>query len=114
MIVMQWRVQVVGTWFGIARIQPSLSDAVNRGLGRCLGRLTAPGLITAALTYRNAETIDAITEYRDRDLAHQFGAAGIANAALNRLGVGNAIVAPADDDGLDYLLSIASELQQPA
>lgn len=114
MLVMQWRVQVVGAWYAIARSDSRLSEAVHRGLAHCYGTLTAPALATAALIYRNDTTAVVLRAYQERDAANQYGADGLIGAALRAL-------APEptrdprtdDDDTMSRLLEIAEELQHP-
>jgi hypothetical protein len=113
MVAMQWRVQVVGTWYAIARDEPGLSDAVHNGFSHCYGTLTAPGLATAVITYPSSRTVDVLRSYRERDITHRQGAADFIGAALRRLGAEEAVdSSTAEDEALAELLDVANQLQR--
>lgn len=114
MVQMQWRVQVMGTWYAIARADDVFTTPVHRAFDFCYGTLTAPCLTAAVLTYPDPTTTQVLRTYRDRDIQRQYGAAGIINAALRRLAL--QALPPArtgDDDALDRLLEAARRLQTP-
>jgi hypothetical protein len=114
MVQMQWRVQVMGAWYAIARVDDALAGPVHEAFERCYGTLTAPALATAVLTYADGTTAEVLRSYRDRDLEHRYGASGIIDAALRRLETTSADASRTrDDDVLDGLLSVAERLQQP-
>jgi hypothetical protein len=112
MVRMQWRVQVMGTWYAIARADDVFTTPVHRASDDCYGTLTAPYLTAAALAYPALGTAEVLRAYRD--LQRQYGAAGIITAALRRLTP--QAVPPGrtgDDDALDRLLEAAHRLQTP-
>ena len=113
MASMQWRVQVMGAWYAIARLDSALSRPVHLGFDHCYGTLTAPALTAAVLTYQGPDTGDVLRRYRERDIARQFGAAGIVTAALRRLGEEPQLAEPdRDDTALDNLMKTAERLQR--
>jgi hypothetical protein len=86
MVQMHWRIQVVGTWYAIARADEGLSETVHLGLEHCYGSLTSPALATAVLTYPNPTTADALRAYRHKDLVSGDGMSlGTITAAVLRL-----------------------------
>lgn len=85
LLQMHWRPRVMGAWYAIAAHDASLSAAVHESLETCLGHLTSPPLITAALAYPNAGTADLLRAYIEVDQRMQWGAAGFAAVALARL-----------------------------
>jgi hypothetical protein len=112
MVFMQWRIQVMGTWYAIARADEAFIQPVHDAFAVCYGTLTAPALTAAVLTYGNRTTAGVLRAYRDQDITHQYGASGIITAALRRLepypgGSGRTD----DDDALDALLDVARQLQ---
>lgn len=112
MVCMPWRIQVMGTWYAIARADDTFTTPVHEAFEVCYGMLTAPALATAVMTYPNDKTAEVLRQYRTRDIAHQYGASGIISAALRRLDP--ALVEPhrtRDDDALDGLLDVARQLQ---
>ncbi|MEQ7010403.1 hypothetical protein ABN028_29920 [Actinopolymorpha sp. B17G11] len=112
---MQWRIQVMGTWYAIARAHVAFATPVHRAFEVCYGTLTAPALTAAVLTYANDSTTEVIRGYRDRDLACRYGASGIVDAALRRLEPAQADShRTRDDDALDGLLDVAHQLQDSA
>lgn len=115
MVCMQWRVQVMGTWYAIARADEALAGSMHRAFDACYGSLTAPALTAAVLTYANDSTAAVLRSYRDRDLDRGYGASGVIDAALRRLEASSAD-APRlrDDDDLDCLLHVARQLQERA
>jgi len=114
MLGMQWRVQVVGAWYAIARADSRLSEAVHSGLAHCYGSLTAPALATAALIYPNDTTVAVLRAYQDRDTANHYGADGLISAALRALDPEPTPDPRTDDDDtMSRLLEIAEALQQP-
>lgn len=115
MVRMQWRVQVMGTWFAIARADERFSAPVHGAFEACYGTLTAPALATAVLTYPNETTGGVLRAYRDRDSTRQYGGSGIITAALRRLEPGGSEPdSPRDDEALGGLLDIARQLQVQA
>lgn len=112
MVRMPWRIQVMGTWYAIARADKSFTTALHSAFEDCYGTLTAPALTAAVLTYPNDTTAEVLRAYRDRDIARQYGASGIITAALRRLEPD--LAEPdrtRDDDALDGLLDAARQLQ---
>lgn len=85
LLQMHWRPRVMGAWYAIAAHDPSLSAAVHESLETCLGHLTSPPLITAALAYPNAGTPSLLRDYIEMDQRMEWGGAGYASAALARL-----------------------------
>lgn len=89
LLQMHWRPRVMGAWYAIAAQDASLSAAVHDSLETCLGHLTLPPLITAALAYPNAGTASLLRDYIETDHRMGWGAAGFASGALARLEPGN-------------------------
>ena len=115
MVRMQWRIQVMGTWFAVARADKRFMDPVHDGFDACYGTLTAPALATAVLTYPNETTSRVLRAYRDRDNARRYGASGIITAALRHLDPeGTEPGDPRDDEALEGLLDVARQLQRRA
>jgi len=85
LLQMHWRPRVMGAWYAVAAQDASLSAAVHDSLSTCLGHLTSPPLITAALAYPNAATASLLRDYIEADQRMHWGAAGFAAAALGRL-----------------------------
>ena len=85
LLQMHWRPRVMGAWYAIAARDASLSAEVHDSLETCLGHLTSPPLITAALAYPNASTASLFQDYIEADKRMQWGAAGFAAAALAHL-----------------------------
>lgn len=115
MMRMQWRIQVMGTWYAIARADESFTPAVHSAFEVCYGTLTAPALATAVLTYPDDSSAQVLRAYRDQDIAHQYGASGIVTAALRRLEPD--LTRPdetRDDEALDRLLHVARQLHASA
>jgi hypothetical protein len=113
MLTMHWRIQVVATWFAIARREPALSGAVHIGFERCQGTLTLPGFVACMLTYPNPTTAIALRRYRQRAIVENLGGDYIVSAGLRRLeeeglrgdrGEG--------DHELSRLLDVAGQLQR--
>jgi hypothetical protein len=112
MVGMQWRIQVMGAWFAIARSDDVFRKPVHDAFEVCFGMLTAPALATAALTYPSIETVDVLRRYRERDVSQQYGSAGIITAALRRLDGGVDLEdRTSDDEALDALLDVARLLR---
>ncbi len=86
MTQMNWRMQVMGIWYAVARNDEQLSRPLHRAFDVCFGTLTAPALTAAVLTYPDTTTEAVLGAYRDRDLRHGYGSAGVVDAALRRLG----------------------------
>ena len=115
MVQMQWRVQVVGTWFAIARNDPALSDAVHRGFERCHGTLTAPGFTVAVLTYPNSTTADVLQRYRERSQTAHYGDDDFIDAALRYLGAVDPLrVSSEADEQLAQLLRVRDQVRGSA
>jgi hypothetical protein len=115
MLQMHWRVQVVATWFAIARTEPALAEAVHRGFERCYGTLTAPCFTTAVLTYPNDATADVLRRYRERSVAEHFGGEAIIDAGLRHLGVQPPLRNPSkEDEDLAQLMNVGLRLQKSA
>lgn len=110
--MMQWRVQVMGAWYAIARSDSSLTTAVHSAFDECRGTLTAPVLTAAALSYPNEGTVQVLQSYLQRHTANNYGDSSIITAAIRRLQDPNRD-APraAGDEALDRLLGIARRLQ---
>jgi hypothetical protein len=112
MVMMQWRVQVMGAWYAIARADPVLSGPLHRAFEFCYGTLTAPCLATAVLTYPGTMSGQVLSSYYERDLEHRYGASAIISAALRRLAPDPAQPDRTPEDGvLDELLHTARLLQ---
>lgn len=112
MVCMQWRIQVMGTWYAIARADESFMTAVHSAFEVCYGTLTAPALTAAVLTYPSDTTAEVLRAYRHLDITRQYGASGIITAALRRLEPDLAERdRTRDDDALDGLLDVARQLQ---
>jgi hypothetical protein len=115
MVRMQWRIQVVGTWYAIARADEVFTEPLHLAFETCYGTLTSPGLTAAVLTYPNDATGDVLRAYRERAIARQSGDTGIITAALRRLEPDSSgQERTADDDVLDRMLDVAVQLQGTA
>jgi hypothetical protein len=115
MVGMQWRIQVMGTWYAIARADKTFTEPLHRAFDACYGYLTAPSLTVAVLTYPNDATAQVLRAYRERAIARQYGDTGITTAALRRVGPNpSAQERTRDDDVLDRLLDVARQLQGTA
>ena len=115
MVSMQWRIQLMGTWYAIARADKTFMEPLHTAFDACYGSLTAPGLTVAVLTYPNDASAGVLRAYRERAIARQYGDTGIINAALRRLEPDpSAPVRTDDDDVLDRLLGVAGQLQDAA
>lgn len=116
MLKMQWRIQVVASWFAIARRDPSVSGPVHQGFDHCYGHLTSPSLTVAALVYPSERTAEVLARYRDRGTASGWEVAGgVVDAALQRLS-GSSPAEPSTraQQRLAELLSRARQLQDLA
>lgn len=118
LLQMHWRPRAMGAWYAIAAQDPSLSAAVHDSLETCLGHFTSPPLITATLVYPNAGTAGLLLDYIEVDQRSQWGAAGVAAAALARLepkneglGLRGSLVTAEDIELVDKLLGVARALQ---
>lgn len=118
LLQMHWRPRVMGAWYAVAVQDPSLSTPVHDSLETSLGHLTSPPLITATLAYPSQRTATLLHDYIETDREHQWGAAGFAAAALDRLvpaaeGQVDAPprFSPEDVELLDKLLAFGRALQ---
>lgn len=113
MLKMQWRIQSVGTWFAIARCDPSFSDPIHDGFDACYGHLTSPSLVAAALIYPSERTAEVLTAYRERAMAGGYETAGsVVDVALHRISGGvPGELNPRAQERLDALLARAHQLQ---
>jgi hypothetical protein len=115
MVSMQWRIQVMGTWYAIARADRTFMEPVHAAFDACYGSLTAPGLTVAVLSYPNDASAGVLRAFRERAIARQYGDTGIITAALRRLEPDpSAPRRDDDDDVLHRLLDVASQLQDAA
>lgn len=112
MVLMHWRIQVMGTWYAIARADETLMEPLHSAFEACYGYLTSPGLTVAILTYPSDRTAEVLRAYRERATARQYGDTAIITAALRRVEQD-----PTQPDRtryhdvLDRLLEVARELQ---
>lgn len=118
LLQMQWRPRVMGAWYAIAAQDPSLSAAVHGSLETCQGHLTSPPLITAALAYPTPQTPRLLADYIEQDQRMQWGAAGLAAAALARVGAKDEerlnpayAFSPEDSSLLDNLTAVGRALR---
>ncbi|MBT9276121.1 hypothetical protein KMZ32_18765 [Phycicoccus sp. MAQZ13P-2] len=110
MLAGTWRPLVMGSWYAIARDDLALGDAVHDALKTCLGHLTSPPLITAAVMYPSRRTLPLLIDYADCDRQEGWGAAGLAEAAFRRLSGDRA--APEDAAALQNDELLAALLQR--
>jgi hypothetical protein len=82
MVRMQWRIQVMGTWYAIARADKTFMDPLHSAFEACYGDLTSPGLTVAVLRHPNDATAQVLRAYSQRAIAGQYGRTGIITAAL--------------------------------
>lgn len=110
MLTAGWREQVMGAWYAIARADQVFAEPVHRAFTHCYGRLSAPALTAAVMTYANQSSVDVLTEYRQRDMEGQFGSADLVSAAISRLQhpAGDSLV---ENEQLDGLLALARKLE---
>lgn len=112
MLRTDWREQVMGAWFAIARADAACSGAVHRALDNCSGGYTAPVLTVAVLTYPNDTTVDVVRTYLARQIANCSGDSSVMSVALRRLeDPERDAQREAGDEELDGLLAIARELR---
>ena len=115
MLRMHWRIQVMGTWFAIARNDRACTTPVHEAFEACSGGLTSPGLAVAVLTYPDETTPHVLRAYRERSIAHDYGDCAIINAALSRLDPRFADPDETrDDEALGQMLDVAELLRGPA
>lgn len=114
MLGMQWRLQVMGAWYAIARNDQTLAPAVHRGFTWCFGSLTSAPLAAAALTYREPMTAGVLRGYLARSRSAGYGDDAIIEAALRRVTPddGARFMAP-ETEILDRLLMVAGALRGP-
>ena len=111
-----WRPRVMGAWYAIALRRPELADAVLVSLRTSYGHLTSPPLLVAALEVGGEDSRQAIIDYEHADVAHGWGAAGLARAAADRLAVRQESQSPlppptqGDREGFDALRRVAERL----
>ena len=80
-----WRERVMGAWFALLQADPSVTEAVLQALSTSDGSLDAPPLAAAAVILAGARALPALETYYATDLANEWGAAGIAAAAVDHL-----------------------------
>ncbi len=80
-----WRERVMGAWFALLQADPSVTEAVLQALSTSHGSLDAPPLAAAAVILAGAHALPALETYYAADLANEWGAAGIAAAAIDHL-----------------------------
>ena len=80
-----WRERVMGAWFALLRDDPSVTEAVLQALSTSHGSLDASPLAAAAVILAGARALPALEIYYAADLANEWGAAGIAAAAVDHL-----------------------------
>jgi hypothetical protein len=77
--------RVMGAWFALLLDDHSVTDAVLQALSTSHGSLDAPPLAAAAVILGGAWALAALETYYAADLANEWGAAGIAAAAIDQL-----------------------------
>jgi len=80
-----WRERVMGAWFALLLDNHSVTDAVLQALSTSRGSLDAPPLAAAAVILAGVRALPALETYYAADLANEWGAAGIAAAAVDHL-----------------------------
>jgi len=80
-----WRERVMGAWFALLHDDQSVIEAVLRALSTSQGSLDAPPLAAAAVILAGAHALSALETYYAADLSNEWGAAGIAAAAVDHL-----------------------------
>ena len=112
-----WRERVMGAWLALRKDDPLVVAAVLHALGTSQGSLDAPPLATAAVVLAGAEALPELERYYAADQAHQWGAAGIATAAIDYLrqlrGVDSLIPSAGEDDVATFaqLIAVAEALR---
>jgi hypothetical protein len=75
----------MGAWFALLHDDQSVIEAVLRALSTSQGSLDAPPLAAAAVILAGAHALSALETYYAADLSNEWGAAGIAAAAVDHL-----------------------------
>jgi hypothetical protein len=107
----------MGTWCAIAAHDLSLSVAAHDSLATCIGHLTSPPSITAAVAYPQPGMAALLQDDVRTDLERRWDAAGFATAALTHLAVtdGGADAMPSADrddaEVVDKLVALGRALR---
>lgn len=114
LLSLDWRPRVMGAWYATTRSGPRIAEAVLESLDTCLGSLTSPPLVTATLVHAAPTAVEHLRTYVERDVSNRWGGAGVAAAALERLGapVAEGIAEDHDRHCLAALVAIAAGLGQ--
>lgn len=107
-----WRPVVMGAWFSLQLDRDQIGADLESAIAICRGTLTAPPLAVAAATVIGRDAAPILTEYIERDLHRQHGAATFVAAVVEELGF-ETVVSPEDRDrrNLASMLDVASRLR---
>jgi hypothetical protein len=112
-----WRERVMGAWFALLHDDQLVVEALLRALSTSHGSLDAPPLATAAVILAGAHALPALETYYVADVSNEWGAAGIAAAAVDHLRrahhVDSDIPTPGEDEAqwFSELIAVAEALR---
>jgi hypothetical protein len=108
-----WRPRVMGAWYALFHDPAVIGTELLRSLETSSGDLTAPPLAAVSVAQMQRDALSALEKYITVDLAHGYGAAGFAVAAIEHLG-GSSSQTESTDESRTYfarMLAVAETLR---